>query len=195
MSGNRDSANAAETGTERFALSKETGATNKGVSEASAPTRHPGGTQLLRPPSPSRHPLHPCMSPLAQIRERTDATFAIPGRWAEGTRNWLQFPQISKKEEREERAQAKRESTGESCHGGFLTLAGLGDHSLPREEDHLSWEERVPFHGRPLWPLAPSRRALPNSQAVCCLSSLQSPWKKIIKPQRRGISPDGDCAT
>lgn len=121
-------------------------------------------------------PAHPCTSLPARTQERTDDTFATRGRCTRGAKNRLQFPWASEKMG-EERAQARRESAGESCHGGFLTLAGLGDHSLPREEDHLSWEERVPFHGRPLWPLAPSRRALPNSQPVCCLSSLRSPWK------------------
>lgn len=36
---------------------------------------------------------------------------------------------------------------GESCHISSLTLAGLGAHSLPREEDCLSWEEESPFTG------------------------------------------------
>lgn len=39
---------------------------------------------------------------------------------------------------------------GESCHISSLSLACLGAHSLPREEDCLSWEEESPFTGGPL---------------------------------------------
>lgn len=142
----------------------------------------PPGKVLLPPPRVllKRHPeLWPCLqlSLRDQTQERTEATFATPGGQAGGRGTGCDS-------HRKTRDRRELSPDGNAARESPKPPATVVSH--PRQPWETTAhpmrgspvpEETVPFHGRPLWPLAPSRRALPNSQAVCCLSSLRSPWK------------------
>lgn len=81
---------------------------------------------------------------------------------------------------------------GESCHISSLSLACLGAHSLPREEDCLSWEEESPFTGGPFGHLPP-----PTGPCLTPRLFVASPVSglcgKIHKTSKRRKTRQGLC--
>lgn len=108
MSGNRDSANAAETGTEGFVISKENDATNKGVTAASPPL----ADSLMVPSccglrAPSQHFQLPLHIPASSDMGKDKCHLCHPREMGGGGKEPAAIPTGIQENEREERAQAK----------------------------------------------------------------------------------------